>query len=51
MKANEGYHVSLSDLRFYHPSAQSRGFTLEVELDKNLQTRSEIFYFAAPPRK
>ncbi|MGO8792712.1 MAG: metal-dependent hydrolase [Terriglobia bacterium] len=43
-----GYRVSLSDLRFYGSSAQSRGFTLRVELDKNLQTRSTAFYFAAP---
>jgi inner membrane protein len=47
-ESEEGYRVSLCDLRFYNESAQSRGFTLEVELDKNLQTRSETFYFAAP---
>jgi inner membrane protein len=49
--SEEGYQVSLCDLRFYNPSAQSRSFTLEVELDKDLQTRSETFYFAAPARK
>jgi inner membrane protein len=49
-ETDEGYHVSLFDLRFYSPSTQSRGFTLEVELDRNLQPRSENFYFAAPPR-
>jgi len=47
----EGYRVSLCDLRFYNGSAQSRGFTLEVELDKNLRTRSESFSFAAPRRE
>ena len=46
--SEQGYLVSFCDLRFYHPSAQSRSFTLEVELDKNLQPRSETFYFTAP---
>jgi inner membrane protein len=50
-ESEEGYRVSLSDLRFYHPSAPPRSFTLEVELDKSLQTRSENFFFAAPTRK
>jgi len=49
-ESEQGYLVSVRDLRFYHASAQSRGFTLEVELDKNLETRSETFYFAAPRR-
>jgi inner membrane protein len=44
-ESEQGYLVSLRDLRFYHPSAQSRNFTLEVELDKNLATRSETFSF------
>ncbi len=48
---DQGYQVSLGDLRFYNPSARSRSFTLEVDLDKNFQTRSENFYFAAPPGK
>lgn len=47
-ESDEGYAVSINDLRFYNPGSQSRGFTLEVELDKNLQTRSENFYFTAP---
>ncbi|MGA3325062.1 MAG: metal-dependent hydrolase [Terriglobia bacterium] len=49
-ESEQGYSVSMCDLRFYHAAAQSRGFTLEVELDKNLQTRSETFYFAGPRR-
>lgn len=49
-ESEEGYRVSLCDLRFYNESAQSRGFTLEVELDKSLHAHSEIFYFAAPGR-
>ena len=49
-ESEQGYLVRLRDLRFYRPWAQSRGFTLEVELDKNLQTRSETFYFTATRR-
>ena len=49
-ESEQGYEVSLRDLRFYHDAARSRGFTLEVELDKKLQTRSETFYFAGPRR-
>jgi inner membrane protein len=48
-EADSGYHVSIEDLRFYHPSGKSRSFTLEVDLNKNLEPRFEIFYFAAPP--
>jgi len=47
----EGYRVSLRDLRFDHASGQSRNFTFVVELDKNLQSRTEAFYFAGPPRR
>jgi inner membrane protein len=43
----DGYGVRIADLRFYRESAPGRSFTLEVELDKNLETRSENFYFAA----
>jgi inner membrane protein len=53
-QVNEGedsYEVRLSDLRFFNGSAQSPGFTLQVDLDKNLRTRSENFYFAGPGRK
>jgi inner membrane protein len=45
-----GYSVSLRDLRFFHSSAPSRGFTLEVELNRKLQIQSETFFLAAPPR-
>ena len=49
--SEDSYQVSLCDLRFFNPSAHSRGFTLDVELDKNLQTRSENFYFTVTPGK
>jgi hypothetical protein len=48
-ESEQGYSVSLQDLRFYRTATQSQGFTLEVDMDKNLATRSEQFYFAAPP--
>lgn len=47
---DEGYLVSLRDLRFYQPSTPSPSFTLEVELDKDLKPRSETFYFSGPAR-
>jgi inner membrane protein len=47
---DEGYRVSLSDLRFYQPSAQSPSFTLDVELDKNLSTRFATLHLAVPRR-
>ena len=49
-ESEQGYLVSLRDLRFFHPSSRSRGFTFEVELDRNLHPRSEAFYFVAPPK-
>ncbi len=49
-QGEQGYLVSLSDLRFYSEAAHSRGFTLQVDLDDRLQTRSEAFYFVSPPR-
>jgi inner membrane protein len=49
-ESEEGYHVSISDLRFYRPPAAPRSFTLDVELDKNLRTLSDAFYFAGPRR-
>jgi len=44
----DGFRVSLCDLRFY--SASRRGFVAQVELDPNLQVRSESFHFS-PPRR
>lgn len=49
--SEDGYEVSVCDLRFYRPAARSHGFTLEVELDKNLRIQSEAFYFTAPRRR
>ena len=49
--SDDGYQVSICDLRFFNPAAHSRGFTLEMELDKNLRPRSQAFYFALPPSR
>ncbi len=46
---DQGFLVSISDLRFARGSPQSRGFTLEIDLDNSLLTRSEVFYFGSPP--
>lgn len=46
-ETEEGYQVGLCDLRFYNSAAHSRGFTLEMELDKKFQTLSEELYFTA----
>ena len=47
---DEGFLVSLRDLRFYRGSAQSRNFLAQIELDKKLRTCSESFHFTAPVR-
>ncbi len=49
--SDEGYQVSICDLRFYNPAARSRGFTLEMILDKNLRPLSQAFYFTRAPHK
>ncbi len=46
---DQGYTVSISDLRFARGSPQSLGFTLKVKLDKSLSIRSEAFYFGSAP--
>ena len=50
-ESEDGYQVSIRDLRFFHDSAHAPGFTIEVELDKNLGIRSEDFYFAGNGRQ
>jgi inner membrane protein len=49
-ETDDGYQVSIEDLRFLSISSQSRNFIVEVELNKNLQPRFEAFYFSAPGR-
>ncbi len=49
-ETDEGYLVTIRDLRFYSAFAASRGFVMEVGLDKNLRVLSQTFSFAAPAR-
>jgi len=49
-KNEGGFQVSLSDLRFFDGASRRRGFTLDIELSRSLQTESEQFRFA-PPRR
>ncbi len=47
----EGFNVTLRDLRFFSPTSQTGGFVAEIELDKNLQVRSETFSFTGRETK
>ena len=49
-ESEDGFLVSLRDLRYYTGPAQSRNFVADIELDKNLRSRSESFRFTAPLR-
>ena len=42
------YSVAFRDLRFAMPGAQSPGFVMTVDLDKDLRVRSESFAFRGP---
>lgn len=46
---DDGYDVSLRDLRFHMPGADRRGFVVRVNLDKQLRLHSESFSFRAAP--
>ncbi len=45
VEADEGYTVTLRDLRFLSPPSQRSAFVVEIELDKDLRVRSESFSF------
>jgi hypothetical protein len=47
-QTDQGFRVTVCDLRFYNPSARARGFVAAIELDTNLRSRSESFHFSAP---
>ncbi|HLY60012.1 MAG TPA: metal-dependent hydrolase [Terriglobia bacterium] len=47
---DNGFFVSIQDLRFASSSNQRRGFVVEIELDKNLSVLSESFSFLAKSR-
>jgi hypothetical protein len=45
-----GYEVTLRDLRFLSSATSRRGFVVDISLDKSLRVRSESFSFSAPSR-
>jgi inner membrane protein len=45
--SDDGYDVRIHDLRFLSLGARHRTFTVEIQLDKNLQVLSESFSFIA----
>jgi inner membrane protein len=60
VETEDGYEVTLRDLRFYSPDDRSpderspdaklRGFVAKIDLDKNLRVRSESFSFLGESR-
>jgi inner membrane protein len=49
-ETDEGYLVSIRDLRFHNALAGGQGFVMDVELDKNLRVLAQDFSFSPPPR-
>lgn len=50
-EGDDGFSVSVRDLRFFGSLSRRRSFVMNVELDKNLHVRSESFSFSSPERK
>jgi inner membrane protein len=48
--SDNGFYVSITDLRYSPTANQRRAFVVEVELDKDLRVLSESFSFIAKPR-
>jgi hypothetical protein len=44
-ETDQGFNVSIRDLRFLGGLGRSRGFVVDVELDKALHPRAESFHF------
>lgn len=49
-ETEDGYEVTLRDLRFYAPDDERRGFVARIYLDKSLRVRSESFSFLGESR-
>ncbi|HEV2349397.1 MAG TPA: metal-dependent hydrolase [Terriglobia bacterium] len=49
-ETDNGFFVSIVDLRYAPPAGQPRAFVVEVELDKNLRVLSESFSFLGKAR-
>ena len=50
-ETEDGFEVTLRDLRFYSPDEQRSGFTARIQLDKSLRVRSESFHFMGAPAR
>jgi inner membrane protein len=50
-EGDEGFDVTLRDLRFISLDSPRQGFVVEISLDKNLRVRAESFSFAPPARR
>ena len=48
IEREDGFSVSIRDLRFFTADARRRSFVVDVELDKDLHVRSQSFTFSAP---
>ncbi len=44
-KTEEGYHVSVRDLRFASPGLRRGGFVVQVDLDRNMRIQRQTFSF------
>ncbi len=49
-ESEDGFEITLRDLRFFSPASRRPGFVAEIELDKNLHVRSESFSFTGGNR-
>src|SRR3989454_831286 len=49
-ETEDGYEVTLRDLRFYAPDDERHGFVAKIRLDKSLRVRSESFSFLGESR-
>jgi len=50
LDTEDGFRVTLRDLRFTSLASERPRFAVEIELDKNLRVRSESFSFSGQPR-
>ncbi|MBZ5545316.1 MAG: metal-dependent hydrolase [Acidobacteriia bacterium] len=50
-ESEDGYDVTLRDLRFLSSALSKRGFVVDVHLDKQLRVRSESFSFSGTPQR
>lgn len=51
LETDDGFKVTLQDLRYASLTPERRGFRVDIELDKNLHVRSESLRFSAEARE